>query len=511
MPEPEQPSSALPSRSSFVTLVMAVAAFALLLVAVWTARNVAARQPDEVVNFARLVKVVSCFVLAYLFRSFIPSVHTLLLMGVACTLLGVGVYAAGLLIPVTATEYLPVGYLSSLFSGIGDAVAILVVAHVVSTFAPQVTAIAVPVVYLANEVMYLALSYTPSPALVVIRPVLELVGLALLATAARRSSRTQDPTVHELQFGIGGVLPPDERPLRFLSSSREWALLLIGTTLFPFIFGAVSQMGSVGSPMPGLYDITNEIAAIGLLCLLVLYGIVRGARFTYDEILAFSIPLFATGCLLLPLLASTAPQVGGMLVKCGYTLYQVTFWMLLTRKAHEDPRHTYLYFGVFYGLFELATLLARAAVYAWTCTLGFTGYSVWLLGLVALWLIGMYGLLFFLVSRRSEAAARRPGTIGTRASLGAGEETADAESAAPAMLVDALGLKLDAFCTDFNLTPREREVLAESIHGFSMEEAGRRLCITKDTVKTHLQRVYRKAGVAGKKELIAAIEAYPAP
>ena len=32
----------------------------------------------------------------------------------------------------------------------------------------------------------------------------------------------------------------------------------------------------------------------------------------------------------------------GLLVKCGYTLYQVMFWMLLVRKAYEDPRHTYL-------------------------------------------------------------------------------------------------------------------------------------------------------------------------
>ena len=486
-------------RSSLVTLGLAVVAFALLLVSVWTARNAAARQPDEVVNFARLAKVVACLVIAYLYRSFIPSVRGLLAVGVVCALLGVGAYAVGMLMPSGAVERMPVGYLSSLFSGIGDGIAVLVVAHVISTFEPRVTAVAVPVVYLANEAAYFALSYASAPVLVVLRPVLSLAGLAMLVLVVVRSSRANDPAVHELQFGIGSALPPDERPLRFLSSSREWALLLIGTTLFPLIFGAVSQMGSLGSVTPGLYDATNEMAALGLLCLLVIFGAVRGARFTYDEILGYSIPLFATGCLLLPLLADSAPQVGGMLVKCGYTLYQVTFWMLLARKAHEDPRHTYLYFGVFYGLFELATLLARAAVFAWTSAQGLAERSAWLVGLASLWLIAMYGLLFFLASRRGSAARGVP--------------VVPAPGSAPTapLVVDALGLKLDAFCGDCALTPREREVLTEVIHGYSMEAVGRKLCISKDTVKTHLQRVYRKAGASGKQELIALIDAYPMP
>lgn len=33
----------------------------------------------------------------------------------------------------------------------------------------------------------------------------------------------------------------------------------------PLIFGAVSQLGSLGDTMPGLYDTSNTLAVIGLL------------------------------------------------------------------------------------------------------------------------------------------------------------------------------------------------------------------------------------------------------
>ena len=132
---------------------------------------------------------------------------------------------------------------------------------------------------------------------------------------------------------------------------------------------------------------------------------------------------------------------------------------------------------------------------------GLTERSSWFLGLVSLWLIAMYGLLFFLASRRSSQESPRRKAVPTE-----GDGLAE-----PARVVDTLGLKLDAFCSDYSLTPREREVLTEAIHGFSMEAIGRKLCISKDTVKTHLQRAYRKAGVNGKQELIAVIDAYPQP
>lgn len=477
-------------------------AFALLLVSIWTARNAAAGQPDSMVNFARLVKIAACFGLAWAFRSYIPPVRTVFWTGASLVGISMALHGIALLLPPAAPERLPLGYLAGLFSGTGEACLILVIAHFVAVFPPRISTVAVPVVYLMNEAMFLGLSYAPGSVLAWLRPALELLGIALAARClARLRNRVPDGGVHPVQYGIDGPHDSSENVLRFLGGSREWVLLLVGTTLFPFIFGVVSQVVGAAQVLPGLYDPTTELCAIGLLCLLVGYGLWHGTRLSYDEVLVWTFPLFATGCLLLPVLWPFDTVAAGLLVKCGYTTYQVMFWMLLVRKAYEDPRHTYLYFGVFYGVFELATLLAREGVYVVLGTSAPSQQTLWTVGLVALWLIAMYGFAFFMLSRRLERSA--VAAVGSGGSLSSQVAIADAEG------LVSLQARIEAFCQTYALSPREREVLTEFVHGYSMEAIGRRLSISKDTVKTHVQRIYRKAGVSGKQGLVEFIDGFP--
>ena len=313
-------------RRAVMILSVASLAFALLLVSIWTARNAASGQSDPVINFARLVKITACFGLAWAFRSYIPSVHAMFWTGAALVGISLGLYGISFILGPAAPEYLPLGYLTGLFSGVGEACLILVIAHLVAVFPPGLSTVAVPVVYLVNEVMFLGLSYASAAALAWLRPVLKLASVALAAWClARLSKHSLGGDVHPVQYGIDGPRDASEHVLRFLGSSREWVLLLVGTTLFPFVFGAVSQVVGAAQALPGLYDPATELCAIGLLCLLVGYGLWRGPCLSYDEVLAWTFPLFATGCLLLPVLWPQSPVVAGLLIKCGYTLYQVMF------------------------------------------------------------------------------------------------------------------------------------------------------------------------------------------
>ncbi len=257
-------------RQTVTVLAVVSLAFALLLVSIWTARNAAAGQPDSVVNFARLVKIAACFGLAWAFRSYIPPVRTLFWVGAALTAISVGLNGISFLLGPAAPEYLPLGYLTGLFSGVGEACLILVIAHFVAAFPPQLSTVAVPAIYLANEVLFLVLSYAPSATLAWLRPLLELVSVALAAWCLTRLRKHPlGGGVHPVQYGIDGPRDTSEHVLRFLGSSREWVLLLVGTTLFPFVFGAVSQVVGAAQALPGLYDPATEFCAIGLLCLLV--------------------------------------------------------------------------------------------------------------------------------------------------------------------------------------------------------------------------------------------------
>lgn len=229
--------ASLDQRSLFV-LALAATAFSLVLASIWSARLESAAQPEQAVNFARLVKIATCFTIAYIFRSFIPPIRQLFLGGVACFALYGALYLGTQLLPESSPEYLPLTYLAQLFSGVGDALVILLLAHLLSTYPPRVSAIAIPMAYLANEALFCLLQYAPTSLLVVARPVLDACSIALLLVCLmlnERSSGNNDG-VHKMQQGLAGPSTSHEKLFRFLSSGQEWTLLLIGTTPFPFIF-----------------------------------------------------------------------------------------------------------------------------------------------------------------------------------------------------------------------------------------------------------------------------------
>lgn len=502
------------SRRSSLTALLAAVGLALFLSAVWTARNENALVSDYGLYTARFAKVIACFSIAFIMRGHIPSVTRMLAVGAAFIGLHLAAYGATFVLGPEAPEYLMASVLSGVFSGIGEACIILLFAHLLSTFAPSVSAVAIPVAYLLNEILYYSTLYLPTPAILVLRPVGKVAAIAVLwwCICRKRSVPSVDD---ELPFQYGVSLRASREPmLGFLSSSQDWMLILAGTTLFPFLFGFIAQVCSNAGTNSGLYDVVNELMALGLLVLLVAYGALRGRRLTFDEVLYFTVPLFATGCLLLPYFWNGSVPLAGLLVKCGYTLYQVMFWMLLARKCHENIRHTYLCFGVFYGLFELATAAARLwASSLWQAAM-VDFQTMAFVALFSLWLIALYGLLFFAISKfwqrrgaAADSAAAPQASACSDASTGNGSSS-EGDCLAPEEQLSPFARNLDAFCERYDLTPREREVLLEALHGYSMENIGRRLYVSRETVKTHLRRIYNKVGVSGKQELISFIDHY---
>jgi DNA-binding CsgD family transcriptional regulator len=59
------------------------------------------------------------------------------------------------------------------------------------------------------------------------------------------------------------------------------------------------------------------------------------------------------------------------------------------------------------------------------------------------------------------------------------------------------------------LTPRERDIAAYAAQGQSSKEIAERLYLSVRTVDNHLQNVYSKLGVSGRRQLAAALTAAP--
>lgn len=62
---------------------------------------------------------------------------------------------------------------------------------------------------------------------------------------------------------------------------------------------------------------------------------------------------------------------------------------------------------------------------------------------------------------------------------------------------------IDAYFVDWQLTPAETDVAALTIKGLSITEIADMRQSREGTIKTHLNAIYRKAGVSGRAQLVS--------
>ena len=175
-------------------------------------------------------------------------------------------------------------------------------------------------------------------------------------------------------------------------------------------------------------------------------------------------------------------------------LLAVLIWALMARRSYDDPRHTYLYFGIYCGISD-----AQVGRLTGSALMGSSGPSLELcqgISIAALWAICIFGLvMFFLLYRGLKAAI-----------AGRGVSAADVAGRAAGATTDAFGMQFEALAQRVHLTPREREAVLEALHGYSRANIARKLNLSPETVKTYLNRAYAKAQVTSKQELVALVE-----
>ena len=482
-------------QNTQLLLAAAVIGFALYTCAMWTARSDAAGVSYAILYLTRFTTLACYIGIAFTFRNHIPSVSRL--FRTALTFVSVHLACEMLvrwLANSPATEVLCI--ISGLFEGAAMACVTLMFAHVFSSFSPRKSSVAIATAYLVNEMLILALFGMEGDALWWFRVAFKVSGLALLGFCVfKLLASSPIGSDHPIQYGMSQEGSKSANPLRFLSSSKDWAMLLASSILFPTLFGLIAQICSGLETKFGLYDYTNEFAAIALLILLVIYVATRGTHYGFVHVLAFTLPFFATGCAVLPILWNANLPYAGTLVKCGYTVFNVLLMALLARKSFEDPRHVYLYFGIFCGI--STAQFGRLGGNALLAVAETGNDAVAYASLAALWLLCMFSLLIFVIARKGHVdwSSEHPSQ---REPQGNVPHTPDPFSQ-----------RFEQFCIECGLTEREREVLVEAVHGYSRDNIAKKLYLSPETVKTYLKRAYTKAGVTTKQDLIAAVEKIP--
>lgn len=282
----------------------------------------------------------------------------------------------------------------------------------------------------------------------------------------------------------------------------------------------------VSLPLPGAStglfgDVAHTLSVILLVLLAVVYALAPAALRGCGALYA-AVVLCAAGCLLVPVAGADGAtmQAGVTVVRIARLLFEACFWVLAVMAARGDERSGALAVGVslavntYYG----GTLLVLAFGEAALSSLAATTYAA-LVALAAVCLcavvLGAFRPTCALVrtappstapARRDpdSAAAPLPEQVAPK---GPGGQAAGSV----AERLGAFDARLLRFVEQEDLGEREAAILVEVVHGHSGEAVGERLGYSRDAVKFSLAKIYAKAGVSSKQELLKAIEDIEVP
>ena len=514
--KPGSPSDALPAG---LGLVLGIVACGVYYAGMMLARRDVGLDGD-MLYVARFTQLAVYIAMAIAFRNHLPSVRVLGVTGCGCLLAAAALFSilpgvqggAAVYEGVVGPSVLAV--VPHVLSGTANGLFFLLFGHFFSTYGARSSAVAIAVAFVLREALFAWGAVWPERLVAFGWVWLRVLGTCLLFGALAAKARDANlPGEYAMQYGVGSGPAPADRPLAFLTNGSDWAFQLIAAMLLPAIFGFFSELFSTGGMSDGLHDLTSEVGCLAALLVFVGFMALFGERLTFMGLFVPAVVLHATGLLLLPPLWMAGADVFGIPLKCAQMLYETSLWILLARRAHEDPRRTYLYFGMVLAFSNvtparfLAPLLLRGLPVDLTV--------VCAASVVFLWLLVMLCLLLFALQRGRSATCRRDaqaaepigavGRLSGTAGGGASCETDAGDACCPAP-TDPFAREAEALCVDVGLTPREREVMLEVLHGYTMPVVGKRLAISTETVRTHMRSVYQKAGVANKQALIALID-----
>lgn len=273
-----------------------------------------------------------------------------------------------------------------------------------------------------------------------------------------------------------------------------YALVMVGFGFFQHIisFSTVASGGSAS--LGGMVQSVRGAVAIGMFALILARP--QNSRYVYRVCLPFMI----AGCMVVPLcVGSAAFPVAASLIIGGYTAFDLFIWVIFSSIActqSRDPFRTIVLMRIIAGAFCTAGEASAMALVGFGSGLSsvasgavaFAGYLV----VIAVVLLLSSEEVFALTNgyfeyREAVEAGSAPDEEGEEGEPGSGRD------------VDAW---MAARFAELGLTERESQVASLLAHGRTQRWISDYLCISQNTVGTHLRRIYQKAGVHSRQEFL---------
>lgn len=278
------------------------------------------------------------------------------------------------------------------------------------------------------------------------------------------------------------VSPPDQRKNLYISGEiYKLKDMSIGVFLFSFAIGLFMAINLEIFTMPLLYKLLTQILTITLGAGIVIAVYKRQDVFSPSKIWFFVLLMIATG-----LVAATIN--GGVIGHVSLALFTVAqlaviafLWLILSDVSHNSLYPSDMVFGIGWSLYALPIALGLFTPRFFPTDFDQRDIS---LGVLYLLMIAM----FFFINKH------QPGDLHLFSDL------------KPTHLkTDRFVHQVALFSKHYDLTVREQEVVVLYAQGRSRAYISSQYVISENTVRDHIQKVYKKAAIHNKQELIDTI------
>lgn len=441
----------------------------------------------------RLLCFLGCAVLS-LVRPNISTSSATAAFGSLLLVIGITLSAMVLRIPSLsfgATETALLLALSAALLGVGDALVLVMWGCFCGTLSLRTTYLFVLASYIAALLAVTLLASLP--------PLVLVIGAwATFAAMPFLISRS-----------LSGAHVSEQKPNASVarrSVQALWRPVLL-TALFALLSNFMILVSGQQSVEASSAQFTSSLVTFVVVLLLLLPALVSAKTVNIAVAYRIALPLATGGFLLLAFLWNSGGGMANSLVAMGWLIADVISWCMIAEAVREMQAPPFLLFGIGEAVISFMSLAGVALGLLFASRLGTEIVTLLALALVVVYLFST--IVLFVLKDRALISAQ-PGKIDTTS--GANSEGGSAPAPEPVLIVeDRVRHSCAALAERAQLTPRETDALGYLAQGRSTQYMAEHLCISENTVKSHVRNVYQKLGVHSKQDIIDIINADDSP
>lgn len=284
------------------------------------------------------------------------------------------------------------------------------------------------------------------------------------------------------------------------------AVVFVFSCIVSSVYASTVAVSSIETTLSGSRLVMLARMLLALVLAVVAVG-TEGDRLNFGKL--YSVVMVASVALVACLpLVTVLHTVIAQVVSLSSVVFELFLWCILAFIVFQRRTSAVIVFGYGYGAYQLGNGIG------WLFGAQLVGTLFGAVGEVFAYMIMALIVLacaFLIFSEREFDRLFAPGEEGAPSLDELLMRDLAAESEGPAREDEPVrkgrfGLAIEALAADYQLSPRETDVLRCLAMGYNSSTTASKLSISWNTVRTHTRNVYGKLGVHSQQELIAMVD-----